>query len=148
MPSGRLIHMELADADQHYYEALDAFTRHLEPEYRSFFRWADVGGRTKLIVGDRVYKMIPNPTFDPVAKPGTLAAYFQGKNTAGADTATLVGELEPIRPEYRDRARRVEVLDRQGVATTMILPTLALGIEELLHDDPAAVHALFRAFNR
>jgi predicted TIM-barrel fold metal-dependent hydrolase len=140
--------LDLVDADQHYYEPSDAFTRHLEPEHRHVIRWADVDGRQKLLVGDRVYKMIPNPTFNPIAKPGALAAYFQGKNQAGSDAATLIGELEPIRPEYRDRDRRVAVLDEQGVSTTLILPTLALGIEELLRDDPAAVHAVFRAFNR
>lgn len=138
----------LIDGDQHYYEPADAFTRHLDHSYRHAIRWADVDGRKKLLVNDRVFKMIPNPTFDPIAKPGALAAYFQGKNQAGTDTATLVGQLEPIRPEYRDREQRVARLNDQGVTAAFLLPTLALGIEELLRDDPLAVHATFRAFNR
>jgi len=140
--------LDVFDADQHFYEPLDAFTRHLDPAHRQAIRWADVEGRTKLLVGDRLFKMIPNPTFDPIARPGALAAYFRGENREGADTATLVGELEPIRPEYRRRGDRIAAMDRQGVTTTLLLPTLALGIEELLHDDPPALHAAFRAFNR
>jgi predicted TIM-barrel fold metal-dependent hydrolase len=138
---------EISDADQHYYESVDAFTRHLDPAYRRTIRWADVDGRKKLLIGDRLFKMIPNPTFDPIARPGTLAEYFQGKNHAGADAATLIGELEPIRPEYQNRDRRVATLDEQGISTVLLLPTLALGVEELLHDDPPALHAAFRAFN-
>ena len=34
------------DADNHYYEALDAFTRHLDPKIGPrTIQWADIGGR-------------------------------------------------------------------------------------------------------
>ena len=34
------------DADNHYYEALDAFTRHLDPKLGPrTIQWADIGGR-------------------------------------------------------------------------------------------------------
>ena len=32
------------DADNHYYEAEDAFIRHMEPAYRRLFEWAEIGG--------------------------------------------------------------------------------------------------------
>ena len=73
--------LELVDADQHYYEPADAFSRHLAAEHRHAIRWADVEGRKKLIVGDRLYKMIPNPTFDPIAKPG--ASIVPARGTPG-----------------------------------------------------------------
>ena len=136
------------DADQHFYEPVDAFTRFLEPEFRHAIRWVQQDSRQLLLVGDRLFRMIPNPTFDPIAKPGALADYFRGKNATGADTKALVGDLEPIRPEYRDRDRRLVALDAQGVRTAFLLPTLALGIEELLTHDPAGLHGVFRAFNR
>lgn len=141
--------LRLADADQHYYEATDALTRHLEPEHRATIQWAIVGKRSRLLVGDRVLRLVANPTFDPVALPGRLADYFRGVNPDGATPAELIGALEPIRREYHDRGARVAVLDAQGVETTLMLPTLALGLEELLcRDDPAALHAVLRAFNR
>jgi predicted TIM-barrel fold metal-dependent hydrolase len=136
------------DADQHFYEPLDAFTRFLEPEFRHAIRWVQQDGRQLLLVGDRLFRMIPNPTFDPIAKPGALADYFRGKNATGADTKALVGDLEPIRPEYRNRDRRLAALDAQGVRTAFLLPTLALGIEELLTHDPVGLHGVFRSFNR
>lgn len=139
----------LADVDQHFYESADSFTRHLDKRFSQAFRWAKTeDGRTRLLIGDRLFTMISNPTFDPVARPGALIEYFRAENSAGSDGRKLIGTLEPIRPEYRDRALRLDVLERQSVAQVCMLPTLALGIEELLHDDPPALHAVLDSFNR
>src|SRR6185369_10726727 len=67
------------DADNHYYEALDAFTRHLDPKIGPrTIQWADIGGRKYHVIAGRVSRAVVNPTFDPVAKPGALHAYFRG----------------------------------------------------------------------
>ena len=72
------------DADNHYYEAEDAFTRHMDPKLaKRAMQWADVGGRRTLLVAGKVNRFIPNPTFDPVAKPGCLDEYFRGRNPGG-----------------------------------------------------------------
>ncbi|WP_019926968.1 amidohydrolase family protein [Nocardia sp. BMG111209] len=137
------------DCDNHYYEALDAFTRYLEPEYRKrAMQWAQVDGKQRLLVGGRINKFIPNPTFDPVAAPGALDEYFRGRNPQGTDPKTLFGALEPIRPEYRDRDARLAVMDRQGMAAAIFLPTLGVGMEQALAGDRPALLAAFRAFNR
>ena len=137
------------DADEHYYEATDAFTRHLEPEFaKRAMQWATIDGRQRLLVGGRVNRFIPNPTFDPVAKPGSLDEYFRGRNPKGASVAELFGDLEPIRPEYRDRDARLAVMDGQGVEAAFFFPTLAVGMEQALAGDPPAMTAAFRAFNR
>jgi predicted TIM-barrel fold metal-dependent hydrolase len=137
------------DCDNHYYEALDAFTRHLEPEYRKrAMQWVEVNGRTRLLVGGKLNKFIPNPTFDPVATPGVMDEYFRGRNPKSADPSALFGELEPIRREYRDRDARLEVMDRQGMEGAIFLPTLGVGMEQALIDDLPAMMAAFRAFNR
>jgi predicted TIM-barrel fold metal-dependent hydrolase len=139
---------DLFDADNHYYEATDAFTRHLEPGFaKRSMQWADVDGRARLVVGGRINRFIPNPRFDPVARPGCLDEYFRGRSPAD-DIRGAFGELEPIRPEYRDRDARIEVLDRQGMAGCFLFPTLGVGMEEALLNDPDAAHAAFRAFNR
>jgi predicted TIM-barrel fold metal-dependent hydrolase len=138
------------DADNHYYEALDAFTRHLDPSMRKRgMQWATIDGKQRLLVGGQVNRFIPNPTFDPVSKPGALSEYFRAKAGVG-DMRAAFGELDPMeeRPEYRDRDARLKVMDQQGLEACLMLPTLGVGMETALEEDPAALTASFRAFNR
>ena len=137
------------DADNHYYEAEDAFTRHIDPKLaRRAVQWAMLDGRKTLLVGGKVNRFIPNPTFDPVAKPGCLEQYFRGKNPKALSMRELFGELEPINPAYRKRDERLAVMDAQGIEKTFLFPTLGVGMEEALRGDPEALCAAFRAFNR
>ena len=136
------------DFDNHYYEAEDAFTRHQDPRLRGRgVRWAEIDGRRRLLVGGRVNAYVANPTFDPVAKPGCLYDWYRG-NPAAQTIVEAFGELEPIRPEYRDRDARLARLDEQRVAATLLFPTLGVGFEEALKDDPEAAAAVFSGFNR
>jgi len=136
------------DGDQHYYEALDAFDRHLDPAWaHRCVQWAEIGGRRHHIVGGKLSRAVVNPTFDPVAKPGVLKDYFRG-NPNGDDPLELLRARDRIRAEYRDRDARVATLDEQGVAACWMFPTLGMVYEELLKDDPEAVCVQFRAFNR
>ena len=137
------------DCDNHYYEALDAFTRHIESPYKKrAIQWAQLDGKQRLLVGGRVNRFIPNPTFDPVGKPGALDEYFRGRNPRGADLNALFGDLEPIPPAYRDRDARLALMDEQGMAGCILLPTLGVGMEQALLPDLDATVATFRAFNR
>ncbi|MEN8159987.1 MAG: amidohydrolase family protein [Myxococcota bacterium] len=137
------------DADHHYYEAEDAFIRHVEPRLRSrAMQWAEIGGRKRLLVGGKINRFIPNPTFDPVARPGILDEYFRGRNPEGRDIRALFGELDPIDPCYRDRDARLERLDAQKLAGCFLFPTLGVGMEESLKHDSEAAVAAFRGFNR
>jgi hypothetical protein len=93
------------DCDNHYYEALDAFTRHIDPQYKKrAIQWAQLDGRHRLLVGGRENRFIPNPTFDPVGRPGALDEYFRGRNPRGADLNAIAGWTRtgdsPIRTEY------------------------------------------------
>jgi predicted TIM-barrel fold metal-dependent hydrolase len=138
------------DADNHYYEAEDAFTRHIDPKMaKRCMQWATIDGKRRLLVGGKVNKFIPNPTFDPIARPGSLEDYFRGRNTKGLDLATMFGDLEPLsaRPGYRDRAARLELMDRQGLEAALLFPTLGVGMQEALRHDIPALHAAFSAFN-
>ncbi len=137
------------DADNHYYEATDAFTRYLDPKMaRRAMQWAEVDGRQRLLVAGKINRFIPNPVFDPVARPGALDEYFRGRNPDSKGMAELFGELEPIRPEYRDRDARLAVMDAQGIDACFMFPTLGVGMEVALADDPEAAVAAFHAFNR
>ncbi len=139
------------DADQHYYEAPDAFIRHVAPDMRKrCMQWADINGKRRLLVGGQINRFIPNPTWDPIARPGSLDDYFRGKNTGGIDVKTMFGELEPLadHPEYLHREARLKVMDDQGVEAAYFFPTLAVGMQQsLAHDIPAAV-AAFSGLNR
>ncbi len=148
-PQGRGVDYPTFDADNHYYEATDAYTRHIDPAMaKRAMQWAEIDGRLRLLVGGRINRFIPNPTFDPVALPGSLDEYFRGRNPKAQDIRALFGELEPIRPEYRDRDARLAVMDEQGLSGCFLFPTLGVGMEEALADDPEACVAAFSAFNR
>jgi predicted TIM-barrel fold metal-dependent hydrolase len=136
------------DADNHYYEALDAFTRHLDPRLGPrTVQWAEIGGRRYHVVGGRVSRAVTNPTFDPIAKPGAMHDYFRG-NPEGRSPLDFLRDRERIRPEYRDREARLGVLDEHGLEAVWLFPTLGMLYEEPLKHDPEAVTATFRAFNR
>src|SRR5437588_5113672 len=145
---GAIMHVEfdVFDADNHYYEATDAFIRHL-PKHRSkLVQWAQVDGKQRMIVDNKLFRFIPNPTFDPVARPGCLDEYFRGKR-AGDNIRQAFGELEPINPAYRDPEARVKLMDSQGLLGCFLFPTLGVGVEEALLHDPVATHVAFHAFN-
>ncbi len=142
---------QLFDCDNHYYEAEDAFTRYLDPTFRKRgVQWATIDGRKRLLVGGRINRFIPNPTWDPISKPGALDEYFRGRNPKGKDTPELFGDLDRLadHPEYQDRDARLAVMDRQKMAGAILLPTLAVGMEQALRSDVPALVASFRAFNR
>ena len=139
------------DADNHYYEATDAFIRHIDPAMKKrCMQWAEIEGKQRLLVAGKINRFIPNPTFDPVSKPGALQDFFRGRNKDGVDVKTMFGELDPIseRPEYRDRDKRLELMDAQNIEAALFFPTLGVGMEQSLRHDPPAVVAAFTAFNR
>ena len=138
------------DADNHYYEALDAFTRHLDPAMRK--RGDAVGDDRRQAAAPRRrpgQPLHPEPDVRSVSKPGALSEYFRAKSGVG-DMRAAFGELDPMddRPEYRNRDARLEVMDEQGLEACLMLPTLGVGMETALEHDPAALNAAFRVFNR
>jgi len=146
-------HLELPyqafDSDHHYYEAEDAFTRHVHRGMQGrCMQWAEVNGRKRLLVAGKVNRFIPNATFDPVAKPGCLDEFFRGRNPEGKNIGELFGSLDPINPAYRNRDARLKLLDTQGIEGAFLFPTLGVGMQESLRADPEAACAAFEGFNR
>ena len=142
------IDYEAFDADNHYYEALDAFTRHLDPAWGPrVVQWCEIDGRKYHVVGGRVSRAVTNPTFDPIAPPGALHDYFRG-NPDGKSPMDFLRDREPIPAEYRDRAARLAVMDEHGLESIWLFPTLGVLYEEPLKHDPAAVMKMVQAFNR
>ncbi|MDA8047208.1 MAG: amidohydrolase family protein [Actinomycetota bacterium] len=136
------------DADHHYYEPLDACTRHLDRAFRERgVQVVEQGTHKLLLVGGRKYRFIPNPTFDPVIVPGCVELLFRGQVPEGVDPRTL-SAVERIHPEYRERDVRLEVMDEQGLDAALMFPTLGCGIEQALRSDIPATVATLQAFNR
>lgn len=136
------------DCDNHYYEALDAFTRHQDPRHAiRCVQWATIDGRQYQVVGGRVSRVVTNPTFDPIAPAGAMHDYFRG-NPDKKSPLEFLSAREPIRPEYRDRQARLSAMDSQGLAKIWLFPTLGMLYEELLKHDPEGVGIMFSAFNR
>jgi predicted TIM-barrel fold metal-dependent hydrolase len=136
------------DCDNHYYEALDAFTRHLEPALGPrCVQWCEIDGRKYHVVGGQVSRAVTNATFDPIAKAGAMHDYFRG-NPEGKSPLEFLREREPICPEYRDRDARLSRMDEFGLDAIWLFPTLGVLYEELLKNDLFALTTTFRAFNR
>jgi predicted TIM-barrel fold metal-dependent hydrolase len=135
------------DADNHLYETEDAFTRHLPAAHRNLFRFVEMGGRKKLVVRNVLTEFIPNPTFEVVAPPGAHMDFYAGNNPEGKSLRDFSGKPMRSIPAFREPAARLELLDEQGVAACLMIPTLASLIEERLRDDPELTQVALRAFN-
>ena len=80
------------DADNHFYETRDSFTRHLPDRYKGAIDYVDLHGRTKIMIRGTVSDYIPNPTFEVVARPGAQEEYFRNGNPEGKSYRELIGE--------------------------------------------------------
>ena len=89
----------------------------------------------------------PTPRSTRWPSPGPCYDWYRG-NPRRQGIREAFGELEPLRPEYRDRELRLKVMDEQGLAGTLLFPTLGVGIEDALKHDPEACAKVFQAFNR
>jgi hypothetical protein len=82
------------DADHHYYETLDAFTRHLDPKFaQRGVQLVQQGTRTYLLMGGQVNRFIPNPTFDPIIVPGCIDLMFGGQVPEGVKSGRFSGAM-------------------------------------------------------
>jgi predicted TIM-barrel fold metal-dependent hydrolase len=144
---------QLFDADNHYYEPEDAFTRYGDDQVKRFVRWESEGKRRHLLFGNTAQTMVPNPTFNPIAKPGAfhgrLKELAEG-GERGIPTMTdpsRYGELEPLPEHYQDRSARLRVMDEQHLERAFLFPTLAVGVEGINPVEVPMTYKVFRAFN-
>ncbi len=141
----------LFDFDNHYYEPEDAFTRHGDESVKRYVRWLSEGKKKHIVFGSVIGTAIPNPTFDPIGKPGAyhqrLKELAKQGERGNLDIQSKYGELEPLPDHYGDRSARLQVMDEQGVEQAVFFPTLGVGIEGLNPDDVRMTYQLFHAFN-
>jgi predicted TIM-barrel fold metal-dependent hydrolase len=137
------------DADNHYYEAEDCFLRHADEKVKRHVRWLSDGKRRFMVFGRNIPVDIPNPTFNPVSKPGSLQGRLKElergeRPAAGGENWN---ELVPISPWYQDRDERLMMMDQQGLERAFLFPTLGQSVETMVTDEPDLLYRCFRAFN-
>ena len=135
------------DADNHFYEPEEAITAHLPKKFAGEFRYVEVNGRKKLAIAGRLSEYIPNPTFEVVAPPGAHETWFRATNTEGKTLRELSGKPIKCPDAYRRPEPRIELMDDQKLAGTLMFPTLASTIEVNLSTDHELVHAVIHSLN-
>ena len=143
----RTLDIPVFDADNHLYETIDSFTRHLPDRYKGAIEYVDVRGRTKIAIRGKISEYIPNPTFEVVARPGAQEEYFRNGNPEGKSYRELVGEPMRAIPAFRSPGPRIELMDELGVDRALMFPTLASLLEERLRDDPDLIHVVIHSLN-
>lgn len=140
------------DADQHYYEPDDCFSRHIEPDLKDRTVWIDrrePGRPGRMYVGDERCQFFSVGAADSIGAPGIMKEFLRGtSNEGGSPSLNPINGLEI--PEFVSRDARLAVMDRQGVERSLMLPTAGVGVEPQLrqakHRD--ALYPSLRAFNR
>lgn len=137
----------LIDADGHYYEPDDCFSRHIESKFADRtigVKRGDDGLGRIFLRGQRTFmSVMPG---DYASAPGALQGLFVGGVADGFTHREVVTTKD--RPEFADRKARLAVLDEQGVDATLMLPTVGVAVEYDLRDDVDLTYASLRAFNR
>lgn len=134
------------DADNHYYEPRDCFTRFIEPRHRdkAIRVVVDDAGQERVMVGRKPFTFLGNLDFDRHARPGALREMLRAMNTPDYE-----GEVtRPNDPAFLDREARLARLDEQGLEGCLLFPTLAVCVEQFMTDDAEQMYANFHAFNR
>jgi predicted TIM-barrel fold metal-dependent hydrolase len=139
--------VRIIDADNHYYEPDDAFTRYIDPAFRdrAIHVVRDAAGNGRPYFGDTPLYALSATPLDRMGKPGAWVHDKEGRyQPLPEDDLLAPGEI----PHFVRRDARLEWMDRAGVQATLLWPSMGLTVENQLRDDPAACVANLEAFNR
>ncbi|MCZ6822370.1 MAG: amidohydrolase family protein [Deltaproteobacteria bacterium] len=138
----------LVDADNHYYEPRDCFTRYIEPAQRAAaIRLGEHAGRPQVWVGDKRFTFLAGEGFagETTTKAGALREMLRAMKSGVTDEEAL---REPMQPAYVNRDARLALMDAQGIESAFLFPTLAVCVEHFMKDDVEQMYANLHAFNR
>ncbi|MEE8311986.1 MAG: amidohydrolase family protein [Candidatus Binatia bacterium] len=139
------------DADNHYYEPDDCYSRHIEERFKKRTMWIDRSkqGPGRMYVGEERCRFFSVGAGDSVGAPGVMKDFLRGVSDEGGSPS-----LNPINglavPEFVSRQARVAKMDEQGVERCLMLPTTGVGIEPQLREpgNRDVLYPSLRAFNR
>jgi predicted TIM-barrel fold metal-dependent hydrolase len=141
---------KIFDADNHYWETSDAFTRHRDPKYADRgVQVKDVDGVRRYVLDNKVFDWLPGPAdVHPRPAPGSFMDYFVGKLSREDFEASF--NVDPsAHPEWYNRQDRLKVMDEQGVEALWMFPSQGVVLEApMLDTDVEATIEVMRAFNR
>ncbi|MCH2169920.1 amidohydrolase [Myxococcota bacterium] len=137
----------LFDADNHYYEPRDAFSRYIEPRFRdkAIHQVKDEAGNDRVMIGDQPFTFLKNTYTENVTKPGALREMLRNMSNESYSESQLV---EPLQPAYTNRDARLQLMDEQGLQSILLFPTLAVCVEQAMKDDVEQNYANLHSFNR
>jgi predicted TIM-barrel fold metal-dependent hydrolase len=140
----------LFDADNHYWEVSDSFTRYRDPKYADRgVVLREIDGKPYYFFGDRAHPIIPGPgDAHPRPRPGALYEYFAGKSSKERVGNELACEEPRAHPEWFTRDARLACMDAQGVEAAWLFPSQGVCMEGPMQPDIEASIEILRAFNR
>lgn len=135
--------MRVVDADSHFVEPLDLFSKRVDSKYRDMaLRFEQRGGELAIVIEGK-----PLPTFggEKIVEKllGNLAGF--GEREKG----TTLDEFDPAwftNPDWQDMGKRVRFLDEEGIDAQVIFPSFFILIDGLI-GDPSLATAHSRAYN-
>lgn len=135
------------DADNHFYDAADALTRHLESQFVDAGKVA-VDYRPDVYAQHR--KRMQEEFGIEVGLPGSNTYKANPlKIEDPEERAKVVNSFRLMAPAFQNRENRLEVMDVQGLEAALMFPTgVGLSVEGEFVDDAAANAANVRAYNR
>ena len=135
----------LFDADNHYYETRDCFTRHFPKRLldRAIHVKPDAAGRDRIWIGEKPFTFLESWSFTHANKAGALRELLRQKDYRDEGSSFSI----TIPPEYRNRDARLALMDAQGLESSFLFPTLAVCVEHFMKDDPEQLYANLHAFN-
>ena len=110
----------LFDADNHFYETKDCFSRYMEPRYRDKAVRLVPGenGKEQLMVGNKPFTFLQHPFPEKHAKPGSLRkprGAPRGDGQAGAGGLLPLSHPGRLRPD--EDVRRIMRENAQGLVS-------------------------------
>ncbi len=135
------------DADNHYYEPADCFTRFMPSDQMDeAIRVVDDGGRPHVMVGDRPFTFLGEPFSAIHTKPGSLREML--RNMKAGLPIEENDAIESVQPAYQDRSARLALMDEQGVDAMVLFPTVAVCVEHFMKENPQRTFLNVHAFNQ
>ena len=138
------------DADNHYYEPVDCFTRHIEADKAHLaFHLEVLDGVEQPVIDGRSAATFIYGGFmrDHIARPGSMREMLRNVKK-GAMTDVTNPVVGPAERAWFERDARLELMDRQHVASTLLFPSTGVCVEPTFQGDKATLYANYKAFNR
>jgi predicted TIM-barrel fold metal-dependent hydrolase len=140
---------QLIDADSHYYEPDDCFTRHIEKQYADRVVRVVRGEspHARVYIGQDRLNFFSAPPGEVTGSPGSLYEFLRSGGEGGDHM--IQNPLHGLDvPEFVNRDARLRWMDSHDVEASLLLPSLGVGVEHQLRHDSETTFANLRAFNR